>query len=43
MAGVAASPGKWAFKLRTTAAGDFRSLTRNDIGDLLLIVSYQAS
>jgi len=35
--------GTWTFKLRRQAAGDFRSLTRNDIGDVLLLVSYQVS
>jgi uncharacterized protein len=31
-------PDKWTFKLKTAAAADFRSLTKNDIGDLLLVL-----
>ena len=37
------APGKWTFKLKTAAAADFRSLTKNDIGDLLLLLGYQAT
>ena len=36
-------PGKWTFKLKTAAAADFRSLTKNDVGDLLLLVSFTAA
>ncbi len=36
-------PGKWTFKLKTSDAADFRSLTKNDIGDLLLLVTFTAS
>ena len=36
-------PGKWTFKLRTAAAADFRSLGRNDIGDILILLNFQAS
>jgi hypothetical protein len=35
--------GKWTFKLKTAAAADFRSLTKNDVGDLLLLVSFTAA
>jgi hypothetical protein len=38
-----ASLGKWTFKLRTSAAADFRSITKDDIGDVLLLVSFQAN
>ena len=33
--------GKWTFKLRTAGAADFKSLTGNDVGDVLLLVSFQ--
>jgi hypothetical protein len=36
-------PGKWTFKLKTSSAVDFRSLTKNDIGDLLLVVGFSAT
>ena len=35
--------GKWIFKLRTAAAADFRSISKNDIGDVLLFVDYQVA
>jgi hypothetical protein len=35
--------GTWTFKLRRQSAGDFRSLTRNDLGDVLVLVSYQVT
>ena len=35
--------GTWTFKLRKQTAGDFRSITKNDVGDVLLLVSYQVS
>jgi hypothetical protein len=35
--------GKWTFKLRAATAGDFRSLTSNDIGDVLLLLNFQAT
>jgi hypothetical protein len=35
--------GKWTFKLRTSAAADFRSISKNDIGDALLFVGYEVS
>jgi hypothetical protein len=38
-----ASPGTWTFKLRTAAAGDFHSLTRDLIGDALLLVAFEVS
>jgi Tc toxin complex TcA C-terminal TcB-binding domain/Neuraminidase-like domain/Salmonella virulence plasmid 28.1kDa A protein len=38
-----ATPGTWRFKLRTAAATDFRSLSADDIGDLLLLVNFQVS
>ena len=37
------APGTWTFKIRKQAAGDFRSLTKNDLGDILLLVNYQAN
>jgi Tc toxin complex TcA C-terminal TcB-binding domain/ABC toxin N-terminal region/Neuraminidase-like domain/Salmonella virulence plasmid 28.1kDa A protein len=37
------SLGRWTFKLRTAAAADFRSITQNDIGDVLLLVNFQVS
>jgi hypothetical protein len=40
---VNAALGKWIFKVRTAAAGDFRSITRNDIGDVFLLVSFQVT
>ncbi len=40
---TSASLGKWTFKLRTSAAADFRSITQNDIGDVLLLVNFQVS
>ena len=33
-------PGKWTFKLKLPAAADFRSITKNDIGDVLLILNF---
>jgi hypothetical protein len=36
-------PGKWTFKVRTATAADFRSLTKNDIGDILLFISFQTT
>jgi len=36
-------PGKWTFKLRTVGAADFRSLTRNDISDILLFLSFKTT
>jgi hypothetical protein len=36
-------PGSWTFKLRKQSAGDFRSLSRNDLGDVLLLVSFTVS
>lgn len=36
-------PGKWTFKLKSGAAADFRSLTKNDVGDVLLLLSFQAA
>jgi len=40
---VNASPGPWTFKLRQAAAGDFHSLTADEIGDVLLLISFQVS
>jgi len=37
------SPGKWSFKIRRSATTDFRSLTRNDLGDLLLITYFDVT
>jgi hypothetical protein len=39
----AAPVGTGTFKLRKQSAGDFHSLTKNDIGDALLLVSFQVS
>lgn len=36
-------PGKWSFKLSTAGAGDFRALTKNDVGDVLLLVGFQTA
>jgi hypothetical protein len=35
--------GSWSFKIRQSAAADFRSLTKNQIGDVVLVVNYDAS
>jgi len=35
--------GTWTFKLRKQSAADFHSITKNDIGDVLLLVSYSVS
>jgi hypothetical protein len=35
--------GQWSFELQKQGAADFRSLTRNDIGDVLFVLNYQAS
>ena len=35
--------GTWSFWLQQAGAADFRSLTRDEIGDVLLLVSYDAS
>ena len=35
--------GTWSFKIRQTVAADFHSLNKNLIGDVLLLVSYDAS
>jgi hypothetical protein len=38
------SPGTpWSFELQRTGAKDWRSLTGTDIGDVLLVVSYDVS
>jgi hypothetical protein len=36
-------PGRWTLKLRTSGAADFRSLTRNDVSDVLLLVAFSAA
>jgi hypothetical protein len=36
-------PGTWSFELQKQGAADFRSLGKNDIGDLLLMVNFQVS
>ena len=38
-----ATPPTWSFKLKKASATDFRSLTGNDLDDLVLIVGYQVS
>ena len=35
--------GSWSFKIKQARAADFRSLTKNLIGDLVLLVNYDAS
>jgi hypothetical protein len=35
--------GTWSFKIKQASAADFRSLTKNLIGDVVLLVSYDAS
>jgi hypothetical protein len=35
--------GRWTFKLRTPAAADFRSITANDVGDVVLVVGFGVS
>jgi Tc toxin complex TcA C-terminal TcB-binding domain/ABC toxin N-terminal region/Neuraminidase-like domain/Salmonella virulence plasmid 28.1kDa A protein len=37
------SPGSWSFKLRAASAADFRSLTADDIGDVLLLIAFSAA
>jgi hypothetical protein len=36
-------PGPLSFKLRSAGAADFRSMTENDVGDLLLLIAFQAT
>jgi len=35
------SPGSWSFKLRTATSADFRSLSADEIGDVLLLVPFR--
>ena len=35
--------GAWSFEIKQSTAADFRSLNRNLIGDVLLLVEYEAS
>ena len=35
--------GTWSFKIKQASAADFRSLTKNLIGDVVLLVNYDAS
>jgi Tc toxin complex TcA C-terminal TcB-binding domain/Neuraminidase-like domain/Salmonella virulence plasmid 28.1kDa A protein len=35
--------GTWSFKIKQSSAADFRSLNKNLIGDVVLLVSYEAS
>jgi Tc toxin complex TcA C-terminal TcB-binding domain/Neuraminidase-like domain/Salmonella virulence plasmid 28.1kDa A protein len=35
--------GRWTFKLRAASATDFRSVTRNTLGDVLLLIQFQAT
>ena len=35
--------GTWSFKLRKQAAADFHSLGKNDLGDVVLLISYTAA
>jgi len=36
-------PGTWTLKLRQSAAVDFRSLTANQIGDIILLINFQVT
>jgi hypothetical protein len=37
-------PGKaWTFKLKTAGTGDFQSLKKSDVGDVLLLVAFTAN
>jgi hypothetical protein len=36
-------PATWSFEMQQQGATDFQSLTKNQIGDVLLLVSYEAS
>jgi hypothetical protein len=38
-----AAPGVWTLKLRSHTAPDFRSLTASDIGDVLILVTFDAN
>jgi hypothetical protein len=35
--------GSWSFKLKSSSASDYRSLTANQISDLVLILQYSVS
>jgi hypothetical protein len=35
--------GTWSFKIKQSSAADFRSLTKNLLGDVVLVVNYDAS
>ena len=37
------APGTWSFQLRQASAPDFRSLTKNEIGDVMVLVDYSVS
>ena len=43
LAAPGAAPGEWSLKIRSHTATDFRSLTANDIGDVLILVNFDAS
>jgi hypothetical protein len=36
-------PATWTFQIRQQSASDFHSLTKNLIGDVLLVVTYEVS
>lgn len=40
---VNGSPGTWTFKIRTSGAANFHSLTPDDIDDVLLLIAFQVS
>jgi Tc toxin complex TcA C-terminal TcB-binding domain/ABC toxin N-terminal region/Neuraminidase-like domain/Salmonella virulence plasmid 28.1kDa A protein len=35
--------GSWSFEIQKQGAADFRSLSKNDIGDVILLIDYQVS
>ena len=37
------APGAWTFKLRKQAGADFHSLKSSDIGDVVLLLDFQAN
>jgi len=43
ISGLSLPLGTWSFQLQKLGASDFHSLTKNDIGDILLLLSYNLS
>jgi hypothetical protein len=35
--------GTWSFKIRQQAAADFKSLSKQAVGDVILLVNYEAN